>query len=168
MQQGWHESQCPHLATPELTRCLELGCEGLTWAPGLGCWHCCPHCCSGPPLQGCLQQLNCSLGKRRASVNRLSATDHLALFPKLASTYWWHRSACQPLRLCHCYYCCCSLRCHHHFPRSAGHWGAGAGQCWARWHWVGPQPGHRGQEYPSCGWELDWPWGPGHLEVLLG
>jgi hypothetical protein len=89
-------------------RCWELGCEGPKWAQGLGCWHCCPHCYSGSPLQGCLPQPNYNL---------------------------WHRSACQPLRLCHCYYCCCSLRCHHHFPRLAGHWGAVAGHCWASWHY---------------------------------
>lgn len=65
---------CAHPATPQLlTRCWELGYEGLKWGPGLGCWHCCPHCCSEPPPQGCLQQPNCSLGSRGASVTRLPA-----------------------------------------------------------------------------------------------
>lgn len=39
---------------------------------------------------------------------------------------------------------------------------------WAHWGLVGPQPGRRGQGFPSCGWELGWPWGPGHLGVLPG
>jgi hypothetical protein len=84
-----------------------------------------------------------------------------------ASTYWWRHSACQPLHLCRYYYCCHFLRHLHHLPRLAVHWGAGAGQCWVRWRWVEPQPEHMGQGCPNCGWELDWPWGPGHLGVLL-
>lgn len=85
--------------------------------------------------------------------------------------YWWHRSACQHLHLHCCYYCCCLLRCLHcclHLPHQAGRWGAGAGRRWAQWGLAEPLPGRRGRECPSCGWELGWPWGPGHLGALLG
>lgn len=82
--------------------------------------------------------------------------------PHSPPAYWWHRSACRclPLRCC----CCCLRR---PLPHRAGRWGAGAEWCWTHWGPVGPQPGHRGRGCLNCGWELGWPWDPGHLRALL-